>query len=298
MTLKKILLIATAASVVAGGLAAQDWEKVEIKTEALRGNLHVLYGAGGNIGISAGEDGVVLIDDQFAPLTDRIKAAIGKISDKPILYAINTHFHGDHTGGNENMGKSGTVLVAHDNVRQRLSKGAFIKAFNNKIEPQPKAALPSVTFNDEMSLHLNGDEARIIHVGGAHTDGDSFIHFKGSNLIHMGDLFFNEMFPFIDVSNGGSVDGMIKAADKALAIANDETIVIPGHGPVTDKAGLMAYRAMLQETRDMVADFKAKGMSIDEIRETNPLEAYKEKWASFSQNWANQFLGFVFNSVE
>ena len=298
MTLKKLLLATVAISTMAGTVASQDWEKVEIRTEALRGNLHVLYGAGGNIGISAGEDGVFLIDDQFAPLTDRIKAAVGKISDKPILYAINTHFHGDHTGGNENMGRSGTVLVAHDNVRERLSKGAFIKAFDNKIEPQPKGALPSVTFSDEMSLHLNGDEARIIHVENGHTDGDSFIYFKETNLIHMGDLFFNEMFPFIDVSNGGSVDGVIAGADKALAMADADTIVIPGHGPVSHKAGLEAYRTMLQETRDMIASAKAKGMSLDEIRATNPLEAYKEKWPSFNQNWANQFLGFVFNSVE
>ena len=298
MKLKKALLATVALGSIAGAAFAQDWEKVEIRTEALRGNVHVLYGAGGNIGISAGEDGVVLIDDQFAPLTDRIKAAVGKISDKPILYAINTHFHGDHTGGNENMGNSGTVLVAHDNVRERLSKGAFIKAFNSKIEPQPKAALPSVTFNDEMSLHLNGDEARIIHVDNGHTDGDSFIYFKATNLIHMGDLFFNELFPFIDVDSGGSIGGMIAGADKALAMADDETIIIPGHGPVTDKAGLMAYRTMLQETRDIVAGLKEKGMSLEDIRAAKPFEAYIEKWKPFSPTWADQYLGFIFASLK
>jgi len=298
MILKKLLLATVAVGSITAAAIAQDWDKVEIRTEPLRGNLHVLYGAGGNIGISAGEDGVVLIDDQFAPLTDRIRAAVGKISDKPILYTINTHFHGDHTGGNENMGNGGTVLVAHDNVRQRLSKGTFIKAFNNKTEPQPKKALPSVTFNDEMSLHLNGEEARIIHVENGHTDGDSFIYFKETNLIHMGDLFFNELFPFIDVGNGGAIDGMIAGADKALAMADAETIVIPGHGPVTDKAGLAAYRVMLQETRDVVAEFKTKGMSLEEIRAAKPLEGYKEKWKSFNPTWADQYLGFVFASLK
>ena len=298
MALKKILLSSAVVVSVAGSAFAQDWEKVEIKTEALRGNIHVLFGAGGNIGISAGEDGVFIIDDQYAPLTDRIKAAIAKISDQPIRYAINTHFHGDHSGGNENMGKGGTVIVAHDNVRQRMSEGAFIKAFNSKMEPQLKAALPSITFNDKMSLHLNGEEARAIHVEKAHTDGDSFIVFEGSNLIHMGDLFFNELFPFIDVQHGGSIDGMIKGVDMALELANDETIVIPGHGPVTDKTGLMAYRSMLQETRDIVAGLKAKGMSLAEVQAAKPVDGYKEKWKPFSPTWTDSYVGFIFNSLK
>jgi len=298
MMLKKFLITAVATTALSMGAVAQDWEKVEIKTESLRGNMHVLFGAGGNIGISAGEDGVFIIDDQYAPLTDRIKAAIAKISDKKVRYAINTHFHGDHTGGNENMGSGGTVIVAHDNVRQRMAAGVFVKAFNMKMEPQPKAALPSVTFNDEMSLHLNGEEARIIHIKNAHTDSDSIIHFKGSNLIHMGDLFFNELLPFIDVSNGGSIDGVIAGVDRALHVANDETIIIPGHGPVTDKAGLMEYRSMLAETRAIVAGMKAKGMSLEDIQAAKPIEAYKEKWKSFNPTWSDQYLGFIFSSIE
>jgi len=298
MALKKLLLTAVAAVSLTGALSAQNFDNVEIKAVSLRGNIHVLFGAGGNIGVSAGEDGVFIIDDQFAPLTDRIKAAIAKISDQPIQYAINTHFHGDHTGGNENLGNSGTVVVAHDNVRQRLSEGAFIKAFNNKMEPQPKAALPVITFNDEMSLFLNGEEARIIHSANGHTDGDSFIYFKGANLIHMGDLFFNELFPFIDVDSGGSIDGMIMGVDKALAMADGETIIIPGHGPVTDKVGLKAYRAMLQETRDIVAGLKAKGMSLEDIQAAKPIEAYKQKWKSFEPTWSDKYLGFIYASIK
>ena len=297
MTLKKILLGTVAAVVVAASATAQE-QDVEVKTEALRGALHVLYGQGGNIGVSAGEDGVFIIDDQYAFLTDKIKAAITKISDKEIRYVINTHFHGDHTGGNENMGEGGTVIVAHDNVRQRLSAGSFVKAFNMKTGPAPKAALPTVTFNDEMSLHLNGEEARIIHVSGAHTDGDSIIHFKGSNIIHMGDLFFNELFPFIDVPNGGSIGGMIMGADKALAAANDETIIIPGHGPVTDKAGLMKYRTMLAGARTAVAALKAKGMSLEDVRVADPLAAYKGDFKGFNAEWHNMFIGFVYNSLK
>lgn len=298
MTLKKILLGAVAATSMTAATMAQDWENVEVKTEALRGNMHVLFGAGGNIGISAGEDGIFIIDDQFAPLTDRIRAAIAGISDKEIRYAINTHFHGDHSGGNENMGTGGTVIVAHDRVRQRMSEGAFVKTFNMTMPPQPKAALPVVTFNDEMSLHLNGEEARIIHIKNAHTDGDSIIFFKGSNLIHMGDLFFNELLPFIDVPNGGSIDGVIAGADKALGMANDDTIVIPGHGPVTDKAGLMAYRTMLQETRDIIAALKAKGGSLEEIQAQKPIAAYTAKWKGFNATWADQYVGFVFDSIQ
>lgn len=295
--LRKILMGAATGVLLSGGLAAQERE-VNVRTEPVSGNVHVLFGQGGNIGVSVGEDGVFIVDDQFAPLTPKIKEAIAKLSDGPIRFAINTHFHGDHTGGNENLGKENTVIVAHDNVRQRLSAGSFVKAFNMKTDPAPKAALPVVTFNNEMSLHLNGEDTRVIHVSGAHTDGDSIIHFKGSNVIHMGDLFFNELFPFIDVPNGGSIDGMIRGADTAIGLSDDATKIIPGHGPVTDKAGLTAYRNMLKETRDIVADMKAKGMTLEEIQAAKPIEAYKEKWRSFNEAWSDMYLGFIYSSLQ
>ncbi|MEX0297914.1 MAG: MBL fold metallo-hydrolase [Kordiimonas sp.] len=295
----KTILLATTMFGGAMSVAAQEdrFASVEIKAEALRGNLHVLYGAGGNIGVSAGESGVFIIDDQFAPLTDRIKAAIAEISDQPIRFVVNTHYHFDHTGGNENFGKDNSIIVAHDNVRLRLSKGAFIKAFNNTMDPQPEVALPVVTFNDEMSLHLNGEEARFIHAENAHTDGDSIIHFRGTNLFHMGDIFFNQSYPFIDVGNGGSIDGVIRAVKSVLKLADEETIVIPGHGPVTDKAGLKDYLDMLEGTRAIIAEMKADGKTVEEIRAAKPLSTYAEKWEGDRPEWMEQYIGFVFESL-
>lgn len=276
------------------GANAQDWEKVEIKAQPLRGGMYALFGRGGNIGVSVGADGVILIDDQYAPLTDKIKAAVASLSDQPIRYIVNTHFHGDHTGGNENLGDA-AVIVAHDNVRQRLNQGSFVKAFNMKTAPAPGVALPSITFNAEMSLHMNGDDVRIIHVKNAHTDGDSIIHFRNTNVIHMGDLMFFGMFPFIDVHNGGDVDGVLQGLDLAISAADAETIVIPGHGKVTDKAGLIQYRQIIQELRDIVAKLKAEGKSREEVEAMSPFEGYD--LIQFSDGWANKVAGYIYASL-
>lgn len=300
MNIKKWMTTA----VISGGLVAlssvassQGMDAVQIKTEKVNGNIYVLFGAGGNIGVSVGDDGVYIVDDQFAPLTDKIKTAIAVLSDKPIRFAINTHFHGDHTGGNENLGADGTVIVAHDNVRVRMSEGSFVQAFNMRTPAQVGPALPVVTFNDQAGLHLNGEQARMHHVSNAHTDGDSIVHFEGSNVVHMGDTFFMGSFPFIDVPNGGSIDGVITAAGKVLSLVNDETRIIPGHGPVTDKNGLMTYRKMLVDVRAKVATMKADGKSLDEVRAANPLAEYLEANAGFGGEWPNTFLGFVYDSI-
>jgi len=294
-------MMATAVSIglVAGSTlaTAQDWSKVEIKTEKVGGNIYVLFGAGGNIGVSVGDDGVYIVDDQYAPLTDKIKAAIAALSDKPIKFAINTHFHGDHSGGNENLGKEGTVIVAHDNVRIRMSEGSFIKAFDNRTPPQTGFALPVVTFNDQAGLHLNGEQARMHHVTNAHTDGDSIVHFEGSNVVHMGDTFFVDSFPFIDVDSGGSIDGMIAAASKGLSIVNDETRIIPGHGPVTDSKGLTVYRDMLVTVRGRVAIMKAAGKSLEDVQAENPVADYIDANKGFGANWPKMFISFVYNSI-
>lgn len=275
----------------------QDFSNVEIKTEKVSGNIYVLFGAGGNIGVSVGDDGVYIVDDQFAPLTEKIKAAITALSDKPIRFAINTHFHGDHTGGNENLGKDGTVIVAHDNVRVRMSEGSFVKAFNMRTPPQTGHPLPVVTFNDQAGLHLNGEHARMHHVSNAHTDGDSIVHFEGSNVVHMGDTFFKGSFPFIDVGNGGSVDGVIAAASKVLSLVNDDTRIIPGHGPVTDKAGLTAYRDMLVVVRERVAEMKAAGKTLEEVQAANPVEEFVADNGGFGGEWPKAFVGFVYASL-
>lgn len=251
--------------------AQSGWDAVKISSEPLSGNVHVVYGAGGNIGLSVGEDGVYMVDDQFAPLTERLKEAIAAISDKPIRYVINTHFHYDHTGGNEKLGGTGSVIVAHDNVRQRLGAGSFIKAFNHTEPPQSGPALPVVTFSEEMSLHLNGEDIRIIHIPNAHTDGDSIVHFRTSNVIHMGDVFFNGRFPFIDTPNGGTIDGVIKAVARMLEVADENTKVIPGHGKVTDRAGLKAYHDMLVEARARVSELRDSDELLEDIIAANPL---------------------------
>ncbi len=296
MTLKHIIVGLCLAGSTAVS-AQNSWEEVEIKPVALNGNVHVIYGAGGNIGVSAGEDGVFIIDDQFAPLTERLKTAIAGISDKPIRFVINTHFHFDHTGGNENLGSAGAVIVAHDNVRQRLTAGSFIKAFNVTTEPKVGPALPVVTFNDQMSLHLNGEDARIIHLPHAHTNSDSIVHFRTSNVIHMGDTFFNGRFPFIDVPNGGTIGGVIKMAELAISAADEQTVVIPGHGQVTDLAGLQAYHDMLVAARDVVAAKKGEGLSLEELVALKPLADVHPEWQQASTDGVDLFVSTIYESL-
>lgn len=263
--------------------AGDEFSKVEIKTIGLGHGIYMLMGMGGNIGVSVGDDGVFLIDDQFAPLTPKIKAAIAEISDKPVRFMINTHWHYDHTGGNENLGNDGVVIVAHDNVRERMSKDGFIKAFNKKIPAAPKAALPVITFNDTVTFHLNGLEIDVRHHSHAHTDGDSMVFFKNANVIHMGDTFFNGLYPFIDASSEGSVNGMIKAADLVLGIANDKTKIIPGHGPLGDKKSLKVFRDMLITVRDRMQELMDEGISLEQIIALKPN-------ADFDKTWGEAFL--------
>lgn len=272
LTLLGGLLLAASAS------AQPDLSKIEIQTVEVAKGVHMLIGGGGNLGVSSGEDGVFLIDDQYAPMSDKIRAAVGKIHSGPIRFVLNTHWHGDHTGGNESMGKAGVLIVAHDNVRQRMSTEQFIEAFNLKEPPSPKAALPVVTFADAVTFHLNGETIHAFHVPPAHTDGDSIVHFKNADVIHMGDIYFNGMYPFIDVSSGGSIDGMIAAVKKVLAMVGDGTRIIPGHGPLADKKDLAAYLAMLEGVREAVAAQVAAGKSAEETVAAKPTAPWDEKW--------------------
>jgi len=224
---------------------SQEFDKVQISTIKVAENIYMLQGQGGNIGVCVGEDGVFIVDDQFAPLTAKIKAAIAKLSNKSIRFVINTHWHFDHVGGNENMGEAGAVIVAHENVRKRMSTDQFIEFFNKKLPPSPKVALPVITFTQDIAFHLNNEETRIFHATNAHTDGDAIVFFKKSNVIHTGDIYFAGIYPFIDTSSHGSIDGMIKAAKHILSIINDDTKVIPGHGPLSKKAELAEYVEML-----------------------------------------------------
>jgi len=265
------------ASLLAPTAVAQDWDTVEVRAEHVRDSIHVLFGLGGNIGVSAGADGVFLIDDQFAPLTPKVQAAIAEISDQPVRFLINTHYHGDHTGGNENLGTGGTVIVAHDELRARLLARPLEES-GGWTEEGAAHGLPVITFNDQLSFHLNGDEARAIHVPNAHTDGDSFIHFKSTNVIHMGDLMFNGLFPYIDMDAGGNVDGVLAGYDRALALTDEDSLVVPGHGPVATKKDLISNRAMIQTVRDRVASLIADGKTLAEVLAAGASAEYDEAY--------------------
>ncbi len=263
--------------------AADEFSNIKIVTTEVGKGLYMLMGQGGNIGLSVGDDGVFMIDDQFAPLTPKIKAAIAELTDKPLRFVINTHWHFDHTGGNENLGKEGVVIVAHDKVRERMSKDNFIKAFNKKVPASPKVALPIITFNDTVTFHLNEQEIEVVHQSNAHTDGDSIVFFKTANVIHMGDTFFNGLYPFMDSSSEGSVNGMIAAVEKVLKIADADTKIIPGHGPLGDKKSLITYRDMLVTVRDRMKKLMAEGKTLDEIIALKPN-------VDFDKTWGKAFL--------
>jgi len=258
--------------------SAQD--KVDIAATDLGGGVFMLSGSGGNMGLSTGNDGAFLVDDQFAPLSDEIKATIAKLSKSPVKFWVNTHWHGDHTGGNENFGTDGAIIVAHDNVRERLSSDQFIEMFNSNVKASPKNALPIITFYREISFFQNGQSIRLLHVKNAHTDGDAFVYFYEADVMHMGDVFFNGSYPFIDVGNGGSIDGVIAAQKLALVWMTDRTKIIPGHGPLASRSDLVEHRQMLIEVRDAVAATIDRGLSVEQAVAADPLSALNAKWGN------------------
>jgi cyclase len=276
-----ILFAAAVIGLAIPATAQQDLSKVEIKTETLAPGVAVLFGAGGNIGVSYGPDGTVLIDDQFAPMTPKIEAAVQSLGATPVKFLINTHWHFDHTGGNENFGKAGALIMAHDNVRIRMIAGATVAG--NVIPPAPKPALPVVTYHDGLKLHLNGDEVRTIHMHDGHTDGDSVVYWTKANVVHMGDLFMNKVsLPFVDIASGGDVRGFVDAADKVLAMTNDQTRIIPGHGPIATRADLIAWRTMIADVIGKVqAGIKAK-KTLAQIQAAKPAGPYEVKNAFIS----------------
>ncbi len=274
---KLLGLMLSALCVSATSYAQQE---VVIETTDLGSGVYMLKGQGGNIGVSVGEDGVFMIDDQFAPLSDKIKAAISEISDQPVKFLINTHWHGDHTGGNENFAKSGSVIVAHENVRKRMSTKQVMKAFNREVPASPQLALPVITFTEQVNFHLNGDELNVIHVPNAHTDGDAIIHFKKANIVHMGDTLFNGNYPFIDVGSGGSIQGFLQNLENVINLSDAETQIIPGHGKMTNKAELTLYHAMLADIYNNYKVLNKQGKSIEEITEIGISKKYDEKFGN------------------
>jgi len=283
MTRSAALMFAAALEVCCTSALAQpkDWDAIQIKSSRVSEHVYMLEGEGGNIGVSAGDDGVFLIDDQYAPLTPKVVAAVKEISDKPIRFLINTHWHGDHTGGNENLGKAGVLIIAHDNVYKRLSEGGVIELLKQSYPPASKAALPVITFNDTATLHLNGDDVTAHHLPPAHTDGDSYIQFRKENVIHTGDVFASYRYPFIDVQSGGSVRGVVRAIDHLLPLIDEKTKIIPGHGGLPSKKDVLAYRRMIATVADRVESMAKAGKSLQEVIAAKPTRDFDEQWGKF-----------------
>jgi cyclase len=274
-----------------------DFSKVQMKVSKVAGNVYILQGAGGNIGASVGDDGIVIVDDQYAPLADKIQAALKGITDKPVRFIINTHYHPDHTGGNEYFQKQAPI-IAQDNVRKRLESGGVGGnggTIHMDMKPAPHDALPIITFDHDVTVHLNGEDIRALYFPAGHTDGDSIIFFPHSNVVHMGDDFVTYGFPFIDVESGGSINGMIDAVDQVISQLPPDVKVIPGHGPVSSLDDVRAYETMLKETRDVVQKALKEGKTLDQMKQAKLLEP----WKKYSGDFVNQdvFLETLYNSL-
>lgn len=275
------LAFVAATALWAQAVNAQDFSKVEVKAAQVSGNVYVLTGAGGNIGAIVGPDGIVIVDDQFAPLADKIRAALKGVSDRPVRFVINTHFHGDHAGGNAPFSEGGATVVAQDNVRKRLmtggpgGNGMSMKQMNPKAAPE---ALPVITFDHDLTIHVNGEDVRALHAPHGHTDGDAIVFFPKANVVHMGDLFVRYGFPFIDITSGGSSAGMIAALEDAAKRLPADVKVIPGHGALSTIDDVRAYVTMLKETRAAVAAGVKAGKSVDQLKQEKVLA----RWQSYS----------------
>ncbi|HJN68912.1 MAG: MBL fold metallo-hydrolase [Candidatus Marinimicrobia bacterium] len=273
---------------------AQDFDAIKIKTKKLSESIYMLEGSGGNIGVCIGEDGTFIIDDQFAPLTEKITAAIGKITPKPVQFLINTHWHYDHTDGNENFGSAGAIIVSHENSRKRMARDEVIALFGIEQKAYSRDGLPKITFKESMSFHYNGETINIFHIGQAHTDGDAIVHFVESNVLHMGDVFVRYGFPFIDEPNGGNINGMIETLDKVAELANNQTQIIPGHGQVSNRKDLLDYRKMLVTIRDRIKIQVGKGKTLKQIIASNPTQGY-EGSDIFAKD---DFVKIVYDSIK
>jgi glyoxylase-like metal-dependent hydrolase (beta-lactamase superfamily II) len=271
---------------------AQNLDSVQIKTSKVAGSIYMLEGSGGNIGALVGKDGIILVDDQFAPLSEKIKKALAALSTQSIKFIINTHFHSDHTDGNKTLGGEGVVIVAHENTRKRLTTDQLIATFKIDQKAYSYDALPKITFTESVTFNMNGETIQVFHVKNAHTDGDAIIYFKESNVLHTGDVFVRYGLPFIDQPNGGNVEGMLAATEQLLKMINDETKIIPGHGALSTKKDLQDYKNMIQIVRDRVAEGMKSGKTMDQVIDSDPAKEYKTVFDKV------EFVKAIYNSLK
>lgn len=295
--MKKTVLVPLLTLALGGACAPdqssdQDFDEVQIQVEQVNESLYMLQGSGGNIAVSVGDDGTFIVDDQYAPLTDKIVAAIAGITDDPVDFVINTHWHFDHTDGNENFGGAGAVIVSHENSRRRMEADQLVALFDRHQEAYSREGLPKITFDESVRFHLNGETIDVFYLGRAHTDGDAVVYFRDSNVIHTGDVFVRYGFPFIDQPNGGSINGMIDVISEVAELTDDQTVFIPGHGPLSARADLMDFHGMLVTIRDRVQAMIREGRSFDEVVDSDPTDGYPERGIA-----TEQFLRLVYDSL-
>jgi glyoxylase-like metal-dependent hydrolase (beta-lactamase superfamily II) len=281
---------------ICGVVQAQDDAKITIHSQRLADNLYMLSGAGCNHALLIGEDGPLLTDTDMAGFCKKVLAAVKEIADKPVRLVVNTHCHFDHVGGNENLAKNGAMVIAHQNVRKRMSSEQVLGQLGTRVPPSPPEALPRITFAKELDLHWNGEDVRIIHIPPGHTDGDCLVFFQQADVLHTGDIYFNGVYPFIDVNADGSIDGMIQAVDLALALANEDTRIIPGHGKLSNAAELREYREMLADVRGRIKKLIKKGKSLEEVLAEKPTKDLDEKWARGGMK-PDVFVGVVYDGL-
>ena len=292
------VLILLAATVFTLPVWGQDWDAVEIKSYKAGANVYMLEGSGGNIGVLINDDHVVVIDSQFEPLYDKIRAAIGELTDKPVRYLVLTHWHYDHVSGNQRFHQEGVAIISHENVKKRMIEGGVIEFFSREVPPQPRKALPDLTFSDQVTIDMGREKLILHYAENAHTDGDAIVYLPANNVLHMGDVYMSNMYPFFDLSSGGTINGLIAACDRALALCNDNTVVIPGHGALSNSAELKRYTAMLKSVAHNVESRKAEGAELSEILEA-ATEFMQPHEAEFNKGFidARTIVTFVYNTL-
>ena len=299
LRLRRISLFGSVAALsLAGAAIAQqqpDWNAIQVTATQIRPGVAVLFGNGGNIGVSYGADGTLIVDDQFAPLTQKIQGSIAGLGATPVKFLVNTHWHFDHAGGNENFGKAGALIVAQTRVRDRLAAGGTVAG--NNSAPAPTEALPVVTYDHSVSFHLNGDTIDVLHTGGGHTDGDSVVYWRKANVLHTGDMMMvNSGFPFIDLSSGGNVQHLIVSLDQLIAMTNSDTVIIPGHGPLARRGDLIAWRGMIATAVDRVRTLKDAGRTLEQAKAAKPLAGLADTSNAFFPE--DQFVESIWGSLE